>query len=60
MVRSESKRSPRPGFNTGLVKRVDNVVETRVVVVDTRCDTCMVTLSVLEICSVIDFLVLYL
>ena len=50
---SRSVKEQRPGF-TGLVKRVDTVVETRVVVVD------MVTFSVLEICSVIDFLVLYL
>ena len=52
-------KEQRPGF-TGLVKRVDIVAETRVVVVDTWGDTCMVTFSVLEICSVIDFLVLYL
>ena len=49
-------KEQRPGF-TGLVKRVDTVAETRVVAVD----TCMVKFSdsVFEICSVIDFLVLY-
>ena len=54
-------KEQRPGF-IGLEKRVDTVAETRVVVVDTWPwgDTCMVTFSVLEICSVIDFLVLYL
>ena len=48
-------KEQRPGF-TGLVKRVDTVAETRVVVMD----TCMVTFSVLEICSMNNFLVLYL
>ena len=52
-------KEQRPRF-TDLVKRVDTVAETRVVVVDTYGNTYMVTLSVLEICSVIDFLVLYL
>ena len=58
---STSVKEQRPGF-TGLVKRVDTVAETRVVMVDTWGNTCMVTFSdsVLEICSVIDFLVLYL
>ena len=58
---SRSVKEQRPGF-IGLEKRVDTVAETRVVVVDTWPwgDTCMVTFSVLEICSVIDFLVLYL
>ena len=58
---SRSVKEQHPGF-TGLVKWVDTVAETRVVVVDTWAwgDTCMVTFSVLEICSVIDFLVLYL
>ena len=56
---SRSVKEQRPGF-IGLVKRVDTVAKTRVVVVDAWGDTCMVTFSVLEICSVIDFLVLYL
>ena len=47
-------KEQRPGF-TGLVKRVDTVAETRVVVVDTWGDTCMVTFSVLDICSVFRF-----
>ena len=59
---SRSVKEQRPRF-TSLVKRVDTVAETRVVplvVLDNWGDTCMVTFSVLEICSVIDFLVLYL
>ena len=40
-------KGQRPGF-TGLVKRVDTVTETRVVVVNTWGDTCMVTFSDLQ------------
>ena len=47
-------KEQRPGF-TGLVKQVDTVAETRVVVVDMD----MVKFSVLRQC-VLDFLVLYL
>ena len=51
-------KEQHPGF-TGLVKRVDTVAETRVVVVDTWGDTCMVTFSVLEICSVCSIFLFY-
>ena len=42
------------------MKRVDTVAETRVVVVDTWGDTCMVTFCVGDLQGAINFFVLYL
>ena len=45
-------KEQRPGFS-GLIKWVDTIAETKVVVVDIWGDTCiMVTFSVLGICTV--------